>query len=320
MENVEIRKMMEAYLQEPSEEKKQELVGATAVYVFTSLKCILGKAYPADEDARSEFILWIYPQLERIVDRFDPEKASFLTYVSVGVKYRYIRFCMEKAKAAEIRRAAENEETKFCEGYNIEDQDEELCVCESSAPYGAASELQEKDAAVLPCVLERAGKSESAKKRMSRDILLLALKSTFYLSEDLIEKVSVFCEIPREDLESLLESVRRDYSARQGVYEELRLRKYCYYIRAFSCRKKLSDIQLGGASDSEKIRAMEKERDFCDKQNARLCSKMQKLQRNPSNRYLAGLLGMPRGSVNSALVRMKKHLYSSDYGDTAGDF
>lgn len=311
MENFEIREIADSYFQNPSEEGRQRLVNATAVYVFSSLKCILGKAYPQDEDARSEFVLWLYPQLERIVERFDPQKASYLTYVSVGVKYRYLRFCAEKGRAAEIRRAAEDEEMKLCDGW---DEDEQ-CACEPPAAYTAGEE-----AGVAARVLERAGKSESAKRRMARDILLLALKSTFYLSEDLIEKVAVFCEIPREDLEKLLETVRRDYGARQGAYEEMRLRKHCYYIRAFNCSKKLYEINLPpGSLDSEKARSVEKERDFCERQSARLSLRMEKMQRNPSNRYLAALLGMPRGSVNSALARIKKHLYLLEDGDSTSD-
>ena len=41
-----------------------------------------------------------------------------------------------------------------------------------------------------------------------------------------------------------------------------------------------------------------------------LAAEMKRLKRNPSNRYLAGLLGLPRGSVNSSLARMKKRLYA----------
>ena len=321
MKNDEICRLMEDYFQTPSEEKKQELVGATAAYVFSNLKCILGSSYPSDEDVRSEFILWLYPQLSRIVERFDPKKAAFSTYVSVGVKYRYIRFCAERARASEIRFAAESEEKNFCDGYNIEDEDNALCACESSSRYGAACARQEEEAGAPPRALELAARSDSAKKRMMRDVLLLALKSAFYLSEELIEKVSAFCEIPREDFERLLESVRRDYGKRQGIYEDLRLRKYHYYIRAFSCRKRINDNQgIWGASGAENTRTAEKELVFCDKQSARLQCKMEKLQRNPSNRYLAELLGMPRGSVNSALARIKKRVYPLEDGDSAGEF
>ena len=317
MEKLEIDEMMDAYLQNPSDEARRQLVSAVAVAVFSNLKCILAKSYPADEDMRSDFILWLYPQLERIIDRFDPKKASFLTYVSVSVKYRYIRFCSGRIRHEEIRRAAENEEIKFCEGFHIE-CGEELCACEIPPPYirhCAAGNLR-----VLPCVLERSRKSESAKRRMERDVLLLALKSTFYLSEEMIDKVAAFCDVPRDELDRLLEAVRRDYGARQDAYEELRLRRYRYYIRAFTCREKLLKLLSSSDSrDSERARAAEKERDFCDKQEERISHRMKRLQRDPSNRYLARLLGMPRGSVNSCLARIKKEMYSLGDEDSSSD-
>ena len=317
MEKLGLNEKMDAFLQNRSEEAKQELVRAVAVYVFSSLKCILGKAYPADEDARGEFILWLYPRLERIIDRFDPKKASFSTYVSVSVKYRYIRFCSGRIRDEEIRRTAEDEEMKFCEGFHME-CDKELWASETPPAYNTA--WCSEDALVAPYVLERSRKSEAAKRRMERDILLLALKSTFYLSEEMIEKVAAFCEIPRLKLDRLLEAVRRDYSARQTVYETLRLRKYRYYIRAFSCREKLLKLmEASGSSDSEKMQAVEKELDFCDKQEKRIDHRMKRLQRDPSNRYIAQLLGMSRGSVNSRLARMKKEMYSFEDEDSSSD-
>ena len=71
--------------------------------------------------------------------------------------------------------------------------------------------------------------------------------------------------------------------------------------------------------ESEKARAAEKERDFCGRQEARLAAEMKRLKRNPSNRYLAGLLGLPRGSVNSSLARMKKRLYALKNEDSTSD-
>lgn len=309
MENSNVGEVMASYLESPSREKKREVVNAVASYVFFNLKRILANAYPSDEDTRSDFFLWLYPQLERIVDRFDAQKACLSTYVSAGVKFRYIRFCAERAKAASIRAAAESEEMKFSCGYKKDEPQEELCACESPLQYNA------------PCALNLKEASEAAKRRMKRDMLLLALKSAFYLSEELIEKVCAFCEIPRESFDELLERVRCDYGARQDAYEELKMRKYCYYIKAFSCRKKLSEIKEScSASDAEKIERMEKEQAFCERQEERLKRKMEKMQRNPSNRYLAGLLGMPRGSVNSALVRIKKHLYAFENEDSSSDF
>ena len=317
MEKLEINEMMDAFLQNPSEEARQRLVSAVAVFVFLNLKCILAKTCPADEDVRSEFILWLYPQFERIIDRFDPKKASFSTYVSVSVKYRYIRFCSDRIMHEEIRRAAENEEIKFCEGFHAE-CDEALCACEISPLYKATQCAE--DALVLPCVLERSRKSDAAKRRMERDVLLLTLKSTFYLSDEMIEKVAVFCDVPREELDRLLDTVRRDYSARQTAYEEMRLRRYHYYIRAFTCREKLLKLVSSNDScDRERLRAVEKELDFCDKQEARINQRMKTLQRNPSNRYLARLLDMPRGSVNSSLARIKKEMYSLGDEDSSSD-
>ena len=303
MENSKIEEMMASYLENPSQGARERLVGEAAAYVFCNLKRILAKAYPADEDARSDFILWLYPQLDRIIGRFDPKKASFATYLAVNVKYRHIRFCAERARQEQARHAAESEELKFCKAFYIEDEDEP-CACEPPAPYA-------------PRALEGAAKTEAAKRRMARGALLLALKSAFYLSEEMAERIADFCGLPRGELKGLLESVRRDYSARQRSYEELRLRRYRYYIRAFACRERLA--KLVPSSMGEKARAAEKELAFCCRQEERIAAEMERLRRGPSNRYLAGLLGLPRGSVNSSLARIKKRLYSLEDEDSTSD-
>ncbi len=318
MDNTVICKLMESYGEFPSEEKKKKLVSVAATYIFSNLKCILVKLCPHDEDTKSEFILWLYPQIERIIDNFNPSKAAFHTYLSVGVKYRYLRFCEEKSKHREIVETAEKEEIKFLKGYDIENCPDSLCVCDKDEVYEPSCKLEEKKAYCNSYLHKFSGKTDSAKKRMSRDILLLTLKSTFDLSEELIDKISVLYSIPRNELDSLIELVRRDYSERQSIYERLRTQKYNYYLRSQLCCKKISELETGSSVyDREKIKEMEKERDFCDRQSLRLCNRMKKLQRNPSNRYLANLLNMPRGSVNSALARIKKYIFKN--GDLTSD-
>ncbi len=296
----------ENFSKNKSLENRQKLVHAVAAYIFTNLTYITSQACSLKDDTRSDFILWIYPKLAKIVEKFNPERSSLPTYIGMIVKFKYKTFCREQKKHYYIQEAAEIEGNSLTEkSFNEENTD-----CFSSPADSVSEFAAEYNTPSKPLIPSGAlAFTKCMKKKKARDILLLALKSTFYISEDLVEKSAAACGISKNELKALMDTIRTDYGERQKLFESLKMQRHGYYLRSFICQQRLRKLASEYNQDICEAKPIEKEKEFCERQKERLSVRMSKIQRTPSNRYLASLLNIPRGSVDSALVRLKKELY-----------
>lgn len=309
----------------------EKLVHATASYIFFHFHYITGKPSSVaghlngvKEDHKSDFILYIYPQLKRIIEQFNPQKASFITYVTIISRFKYKKFCREQKNACGIQEAAENEEKTLWILHNMEKfQKEAVCEDTSSPDYIETADEHpgygRRQASAPPYVFFQnqdrvafsgKGFAQYLKKHKSRIVLLLALKSAFDISTEMIEKTAESCGMSSGELWNLIEIIRHDYGKHQERFETMKAQYYKYYIRTVVCKQHLKKLAAECTHNSPEIKTLERKNEFCERQKRRLKMKMQSVRRTPSNRYLAALLNIPRGTVDSTLVRLKKELYA----------
>lgn len=305
MEKQELVRLLNAYRQQSSVRNKQDLIHAAALYIFLHLESLCPKTRWYASDHRNEFLLWMYGKIESIIDNFDAALSSFPTYLSVRTQFAYLHFLADRKKERAIRDAAEQEERNDRERWYLE-------------ANGAAESTGSQCAEEQPVQYGKA-----VKRATARGVLLLALKSAFSLSESMIDRTAAFCGIPREQVESLVAQVQRDYAGKQTQYEAMRTRRYQYYLRAFSYQTQLRSLQGcenadTGNPEKEEIRKLQKQQQYCERQKNRLQDAMRKLRRTPSNRYLASLLGIPQRTVDQTIVRLKKQQYDSSHGTLPG--
>lgn len=308
MKKNDLNSVWENFNTDRTEENRKKLVQASAIHIFSNLNYIASAPCSLKEDTKSEFILWIYPKLDELVEKFNPEKASFLTYINMITKFKYKTFRMEQKKRYEIQEAAESEEKRLMDKVFMEENTGSLSSRREAMEAADFSPNYRRKS--LCRSFQGAAITNQMRKRKARDILLLALKSTFYISEDMIEKTAALCGMGKEELRNLLETVRSDYGEKQKLFESMKMQRHEYYLRAFICQQRLDKLAGECNTETWTKEPIEKEKEFCERQKERLRIKMKKIQRTPSNRYLASLLNIPRGSVDSALVRLKKQLYS----------
>jgi hypothetical protein len=260
--------------------KMNEAVSALAEFLYTRfhqfrLDC-------RNEDVRSDYLVWIYPRLPRIISRYKSERASLRTYLNWVVKLSFRTFIRNRFSAEARQKAFESEEATRILSMEQEEIDEIPASC-------LAERLQEYNTTDL-----------SAKKSeiRARKILLLACKAGNYLDDAQITKVCRLTGCSEQFLREKLECIQK-----AGEKNRLKARKCLekqngFYIRARKCLVEMEYVD----KNSARFNDLEKEYSYCRRRWESIRSGRASRIKPPSNRFLAGTLGISRGTIDSTLA------------------
>ncbi|MCM1321980.1 MAG: hypothetical protein NC041_08365 [Bacteroides sp.] len=176
------------------------------------------------QDERSEYILHLYPLLLRITDIFNPESGTFLGYVQA-----IIRRNMKSWKKRQQEKSMKNE---FCYQLHLENDFDQSIASETEASYfNHTAALKQQSAPALD--------KQMQKKHL--DILILACKSSVYLTEQHIEKLSKLTSKSQKELwdikNQLDNSVAGKLQKRQKKLESANIS----YMRRFNSKQALNN-------------------------------------------------------------------------------
>lgn len=234
-----------------------------------------------DRDEFTDYLCWLYPCLNRAIDAYKETGSSFDAYI-----YAIVR---RSAKARAVREAA-HYRTEYA--YWEARAEEELLLGEDAPPY------------LDP---------EESPKPVSnpRQVLILLLKSYFFVSDDFVARVAPAVGIRVEDLLTMLDKLRAWYRERDGKTLQLKEQLHVQYYRCVVLRKRL---ELFSEHDDSLHKAL-----VCRYLKRAYSSYMVIKQRlsgmnlKPSNRQIAEVLGIPKGSVDSTLFVLKQKVkYTHD--------
>ncbi len=233
-----------------------------------------------DEDSCGDFYLFFQPRLVRLLSKFRDQGKPFENYLCSVLSWQLKNFARERRKS----------ERGWSVSLRLRIVDDEVREAEAFAGPDPADPR-------LPQVL----REESDR----RNFLLLCLKCVRVLSEERIAGLSSLTGIPVETLFALVSALR----ARIGKKEQ---RLACFRERrnrAFAlCR--LLETELSEETDPVRREAL---RERLSKAHRRMRTAMQRMARvmlNPTNREIAEVMGMPKGTVDSGLFWLKRKLAS----------
>ncbi|MDR1029987.1 MAG: hypothetical protein LBL76_03840 [Treponema sp.] len=224
-----------------------------------------------DKDTCADFLSWFYPRMSRAIDTYKDIGASFEAYIGSLVYW--------SAREYRSRQAAHDlTEYAFWEA-----RAEDMNFCESDPVY-----LEP-----LPAI-----------KPVSnpRQILILLLKTYCFLSDDHISRIAPAIGIEKAQLRHLIDELRKRRLERDEERRGLNERTQCQYYRCIVFEKKL-EAALEGSIQYEKIKGqMERAKTRYKTMRKRLAS----MSHYATNREIAEVLGIPKGTVDSSLYAIKR--------------
>jgi DNA-binding CsgD family transcriptional regulator len=226
-----------------------------------------------NQDKCVDYLCWLYPRLSRAVETYKNTGASFDAYIGALVHW----------SAREYRtREAEHKITEYA------------CwkaKAEEMAVHNPEPEYLEIRPPVKPFP-------------NPRQVLILLLKSYFYVSEDFLSRAAPALGMGKEKLRQLVDELRKLRLRRDEEIRGLKERIFCQYYRCLAFEKKLELLPKDSVYYIRMQGRVLRARTRLTAMKARLAS----TRMEATNRQIAEVLGIPKGTVDSSLYSIKRKL------------
>ncbi|MDR0629651.1 MAG: hypothetical protein LBG24_08475 [Treponema sp.] len=262
---------------------KKDFEGCIFTFVLENRRRF--RLFTWDKDTCVDFLCWLYPRMSRAIDAYQDMGASFEAYIASLVYW--------SAREYRSRQAAHD----LTEHAFWEARAEDMNPCENEPVY------LEPLSAIKPV-------------SNPRQTLMLLLKMYFFLSEDHIARIAPAIGIEKAHLQRLIDELRKRRLARDEELRGLNERIQCQYYRCVVLKKKL-EVTLEGSAQHEKIKGqLERAQTRYNTMRKRLAS----MGHYATNREVAEVLGIPKGTVDSSLyaIKRKHQLVNREYASPAG--
>ena len=272
--------------------------------------CYVAENYPIyglhkyDEDFRQDIILNLLERASHILHLFNPKFGDFFTflycYVSSLINTKVKKMLTDSMKERlNIQESIDSFEEKTSSYHRIDFTNFDL----PKAPYAAKSISSEE--------LQQAFKSLSSKQK-DKKIIVLALKSSFYITDEQIERICKIYDLKPDYFYSMIEKCKETlYSKNDKRKLYIERRNFAYYHHRRYCRILYNLEDNDDPEEQDYLRERYLSREKKHQHNwARLNNSFQKgrLYLRPTNKTVANLLGICERQVNYYINCAKRDL------------
>jgi DNA-directed RNA polymerase specialized sigma subunit len=233
------------------------------------------------EEESADYLCWLYPRLSRAIQKYQNTGATFSTYIGA-----LIRVSLKEYRNRQV--------THY--------------ITEYAAWTARAADLEVHSPGV-----EYQGREEDEKWReksfqpdllpllKSRQVLLLILKSYYFISEDFLDRIAPFTGVEKEKLMEMIEKLRVRRSRREEYVRLFQERITTQFYRCITGEKRLKTL-VPGTSWYQKVQI---QLDHSRKRLAGMRKRMAGLRMEATHRQIADVLGISAGTVSSSLYLLK---------------
>lgn len=237
-----------------------------------------------DEDACGDFYVFVHPRMLRLVGRFKDQGKPFESYLWAVLGWQLRNFARERKQRERAWRVS----------LRMEEGQESV-----PADPPDAAPLDEVVSPLFAPEIAHAIRSDADR----RNLLFLLLKCCRSIDGAAAAPLAALAGVPASFLLDTASALRDMRAGRERRLEIFRCRRN----RAFA-RLRLLETELRGEVDPQRISAL---RDAIRRVHARMESSARRMSRvgvSPTNREIAIILGVPKGTVDSGLYWLKKKL------------
>jgi hypothetical protein len=222
---------------------------------------------------RADYIQWLYPRLRNAVDRYQEMGSTFDAYIASLVRFT-IR---EYTTRLRDRRIMEKSWWRI--------KAEEMSVGEEEPSYDVEEKPQKKI-------------------RNRRQVLMLILKSYYYLSDHHLESYAASLNMNKDELAAMINKLRERRMKQEDMIRLITERMYSQYYRCIGFEKRL----LATDPDSGIWPKMKKRVILARKRLISIRRRLAALRTEATNHEVAGVMGVTKGTVDAYLFAAKKNI------------
>ncbi len=259
---------------------QRDLLDRIGAYVY---RFPLWQGGPVDDDDCGEFYLYCRPRLQRWIDRFQDQGSPFEAYLKSVLTWQLRSYHRAKGRRDAAWRLAGT--PPFW--------DPEAAELTSGAP-GEGAHRASAAAPTAPAVAAAAG-SPAVRRR----ILFAVLKNCARMHDTHVPAWAGLCG--RADLQALIGRARRAGSASQRRWSMIRERSNHAFAKA-----RMIEDHLHDEVDADRRRILQQRLQRARRTAANARAELRAVRLGPSNRQIAQLLGIPKGTVDTGLFWLKR--------------
>jgi DNA-directed RNA polymerase specialized sigma24 family protein len=238
-----------------------------------------------DEDACGEFYLFCYSRLVRLLDRFRDQGKPFESYLCSVLGWQLRNFARDRKRG----------ERSWNVGLRIEPG--RTVTASEDSPQGNGP-----GPAFPAAELHGIGRLIRTPTDR-RNFLFFILKSTRNVSPEKCPALAGVAGIPADRLGNLLADLRQGRANREARLEVFRRRR-----NAAFCQVRLLETELLTETDPQRREELTGKLQKARKRMRGAMDRMARVGLAPTNREIARVLGVPKGTVDSGLYWLKKKL------------
>jgi hypothetical protein len=263
---------------------KRDLEGKIFRIILDNLQAFY--LFKGNEEEGIDYLCWLYPRLSKAVHNYRDNGASFSTYISALVR---------------------------CSTKEYQSRQMDHSITEYAAWAAHAMDLEVRSPAPeYPKVEEEEIPLRHLKRppMKARQVLLLMLRSYFFLSEDFIERAAPFTGVEKEKLLEMVQKLRDRRSLKEENIRLFQERIATQFYRCIAWEKRLKYLPPDGARYKKVQAQLERARKRLEKMRERFNS----IKLNATHRQIAEVTGISAGTVSSGLYKMKSHWKINENG------
>jgi hypothetical protein len=260
---------------------KRDFEGKIFKVILDNLKAFY--LFDGNEEESIDYLCWLYPRLSRAIHNYRDNGAPFSTYIGALVR------CS----------------TKEYQGRQMDHYITEYAAWTARA---ADIEVHSPDAEYL----EKERKKEEKEKKpvrlrklpvRSRPLLLLILRSYFFLSDDFIERAAPFTGLEKEQLLEMIKKLRDRRSLKEEYIRLSQERITTQFYRCIAWEKRLKYLIPGSARYKKIQIQLERARKRLENMRERFNA----IKLDATHKQISEVVGISMGTVSSTLFKIKTH-------------
>jgi hypothetical protein len=253
---------------------RKELEGKIYQFILDNYQRF--QPYKWSKEDFTDYLCWLYPRLSRAIDRYKNTGASFDAYVA-----SLIRWSIREYRTRELDHRITEDTCWKTQAREMEVHSTEPVYLEPEPVY---------DTTPNP-----------------RQILVLLLKSYHYVSEDFLRRAAPAVGVDAEKLGNMIEELREMRLSREDEIRRLQERIHCQYYRCLTFEKRML-FSIEGSAKQERMKGC---LGRAHKRLAAMRKRLASIKTEASNRQVASVLGVPKGTIDSSLYAIKKNHFGT---------
>jgi DNA-directed RNA polymerase specialized sigma24 family protein len=254
--------------------------GLVFIYLLNNQSKISTRRWKNDE--YEEFISWFYPRLNKAIDSYKETGSSFEAYLINIIRTASKEYRMRLTINVVTEQSAWNAQIP------------EYYAREETPVYTH----EKPDSEISQIILQIKG------RKNPKQLLALILKCYYYISDDFLDKIAVYTGLDKKILKEMIEKLRIMREKREDEIYRMKERIYGQFYRCIVYEHRLSYITENASMYSKLKKRLEKARNRLEKMRKRVL----KVRTYPSNREIAGVIGVTKGSIDSTLYKLRTRL------------